>query len=468
MLLPFRITALTNALLLSAVIVILLGCAGAPPTPGYAPTPGADSATASPLPTVSANGVITTPIVTATPLMPTGGTPTAVPTSAPTKSPTPTPTPVATPTSAAVSLPAPTTTPVDSASAPHAPVSAALAPTPGARASTHLLREEAKDIQLADSQGLAKNGEAIQLVKQADGTYVANGVLISAQHVAEFPFNNAVLSWNAEAPSGTRLEFQLRVGSGGAMSPWFTMGTWSSTGGASAGSQSSSWGSVDVDTLKLANKATALQYRVVFTTSDPTSSPRLRSVAVVYSDMSAALTGPKPALASGWVRDLPVPQYSQLAQDASVAWDICSPTSLTMVLNFWGKGKSVRDVYQGVRDGRTGIFGNWPLNAAYAGSLGFDAYVDRFYSVEQLQNEIAQGRPVIISIRFGPGELDNSPINSTTGHLIVVRGFTPQGDFIVNDPVAPSSGGVRRIYKRDQLAKIWQDSGGVVYIVRPR
>ncbi|MCL5960026.1 MAG: C39 family peptidase [Chloroflexi bacterium] len=321
---------------------------------------------------------------------------------------------------------------------------------------------------MSESTGLMRAADTIQLARQSDGAYVTNGALISEQHLTEFPFNNAVISWNAETPAGTSLELQLRVRVGDSVSPWFTMETWSATGGASVGGQSNEWGRVNIDTLELGSYANSLQYRIAFATSNPATSPRLRSAAIVYSDSSTQLVGPRVDVAKGWIRDLDVPQYSQLEQSADVAREICSPTSLAMVLNFWGKGKAVKDVYEGVRDARTGIFGNWPLNTAYAGALGLDAYVDRFYSLEQLQNEIAQGRPIIISIRFQPGQLDNSPINSTTGHLIVVRGFTPQGDVIVNDPIAPNSATVRRVYKRDQLAQIWRDSGGIAYVIRPK
>lgn len=315
---------------------------------------------------------------------------------------------------------------------------------------------------------MTRSGDAVELTRRVGGEYASSGVLLAAPYITEFPFDNVVMSWNAEAPTGTRLEFQVRIGSGDQISPWFTMGTWSATGGASVKGQSNAWGSVDVDTLRLAEKQTTLQYRVIFATSSPQASPRLRAVAVVYSDLSVPLYGPSPAVDKGWARDLDVPRYSQLEQDPGVAQEICSPTSLTMVLNYWGKAKSVAEVYNGVRDAETGIFGSWPLNTAYAGALGFDAYVDRFYSLEQLQNEIAHGRPVVISIRFGPGQLDNAPIGASTGHLLVVRGFTPQGDVIVNDPIAPSSSTVRRVYKRDQIAKVWLDSGGIAYIVRPQ
>lgn len=380
-------------------------------------------------------------------------------------SPTPTPAPdrgvvpAATSTSDGSAASVPTSTP--------RATSTASTPLPAAGTNTRLFQQGAGDIEVSDPKTLVKAGGAIELAKLPSGEFVAEGVLLSEPQAAAFRFNNLVLSWNAETPAGTRLEFQVRVGIGEAVSPWFTMGTWTASGGASAGDQSNTWGSVDVDTLELRDKSTTFQYKVVFTSKDRTASPRLRSVSLVYSDLTTALSGPSPVVQEGWARDLAVPQYSQLEQDQAVARQICSPTSLAMVLNFWGATRSVRQVYVGVRDSRTGIFGNWPLNTAYAGELGFDAYVDRFYSVEQLQNEVAQGRPVIISIQFRPGQLDNSPISSTTGHLIVVRGFTPQGDVIVNDPIAPSSSSVRRVYKRDQLTQVWLKSGGIVYLVRP-
>jgi uncharacterized protein YvpB len=224
---------------------------------------------------------------------------------------------------------------------------------------------------------------------------------------------------------------------------------------------------VDVDTLKLKSRADALQYRATLATTDLSATPALRLVAVTYADLSRPLAGPKLASGPALGRDLSVPLFSQLDQPPALMWEVCSPTSLTMVLRFWGKGGAVAQTIQGVRDAAAGIYGNWPLNTAFAGSLGLAANVDRFYAVEQLESEIAAGRPVVASVRWRAGELDNAPVASAeSGHLIVVRGFTEQGDVIVNDPAARGAG-VRRIYRRDQFARIWLGQGGVVCLVRP-
>lgn len=281
-----------------------------------------------------------------------------------------------------------------------------------------------------------------------------------------FPFSNVVLSWNADAPGNGLVRLEVRVGGEGNWSRWYGLGEWGTAGGRSLGSQADALGRVDVDTLKLTSPATALQYRAILERSDGGPSPLLKQLSVAYSDLSKAPSGP-PVERAAAGRDLQVPRISQLEQDPAIAGQICSATSLAMVMQYWGSDRSIGEVIQGVKDRATGIFGNWPLNTAYAGANGFRARVDRFYSIGQVEQEIAAGRPVIISIAFQPGELDGSPIRSTDGHLIVVRGFTEAGDVIVNDPIAPNSGSVRLVYKRGQLEKIWLRSGGIAYLLAP-
>ena len=80
----------------------------------------------------------------------------------------------------------------------------------------------------------------------------------------------------------------------------------------------------------------------------------------------------------------------------------------------------------------------------------------------------AAGIPLVASIAVGPGELDGFLLpQGTDGHLVVVRGFTPEGDPIVNDPAAESNAAVRRVYDRAQFERAWLGgSGGVVYVIQ--
>jgi hypothetical protein len=138
-----------------------------------------------------------------------------------------------------------------------------------------------------------------------------------------------------------------------------------------------------------------------------------------------------------------------------------------MVLGHWGVSLPVMDVAFAVRDQTNGIFGNWPANTAFASTLGFDAWVDRFYSLVQVEQDVALGHPVIASLRWRSGELPGAPLDSTSGHLMVLRGFTTNGDVVVADPAAPSERSVRRVYPRAAFERVWLRAGGVVYRIAP-
>ena len=78
---------------------------------------------------------------------------------------------------------------------------------------------------------------------------------------------------------------------------------------------------------------------------------------------------------------------------------------------------------------------------------------------------IALVTPVVALIRFRKGEVKGFLYESTAGHLIVIRGFKPNGDVIVNDPARREKGnGV--VYQASEMAKAWFDNGGVGYVIR--
>jgi len=330
---------------------------------------------------------------------------------------------------------------------------------------TQVVKHGVPELASASLAGVRLVGGTLTL-DQNTGGYPQSGTITSGEIATPFAFDTLVPSWNATAPTGTSLRCEIRVRANGTRSGWYVLGNWSASQRGSVSNQRDSIGSVDVDTLKLNLPAQAFQYRFTLISADPKQTPSLRLVAVNYASLRDGLRGPAVSPAPGWFRDLPVPVQSQLLQTANLAWDVCSPTSLAMVLQYWKIPASVPEVISGVRDQTNGIYGNWPFNTAFAGRQGLEAYVNRFTSMVELQNEIAASRPVVTSIRFAAGELANAPITSTSGHLLVVRGFTANGDVIVNDPVAPNLAEVRRVYQRAQFANVWLRHGGVAYQIR--
>jgi hypothetical protein len=87
--------------------------------------------------------------------------------------------------------------------------------------------------------------------------------------------------------------------------------------------------------------------------------------------------------------------------------------------------------------------------------------------LREAERFIKAGIPLVASVTFGAGELDGTPISSTAGHLLVIAGFTADGDVVVNDPAADTRAGVRRTYDRGQFERAWlPHSGGLVYVIR--
>jgi Peptidase_C39 like family len=319
-----------------------------------------------------------------------------------------------------------------------------------------------------------KNGAARLASGRTQGTLTSR--VYRSAHKDTF-----ITSWNARTPSGTWLRVEMRVRSGGSWTRWWEMGVWArgtdtikrhSVDGQRAGD----W-HVLTDTLQSIGPvfADAYQYRVTLLSKRAGRTPSVGAVYVTASNSyrnGEAFVGPNESL---WGEDLSVPARSQMIYpDGGEVW--CSPTSLSMVMAYWANKKGKRSLNQKVPTVARGTYdyvyrgnGNWPFNTAYAASYGLKASVNRFSSLGQVERWVAKGVPVIASISWGTGELTGAPIPASSGHLLVIRGFTEAGNVIVNDPAASSNSGVKRVYKRNEFHRAWFESGsgGVAYLVRP-
>ncbi|MBI3269323.1 MAG: C39 family peptidase [Planctomycetes bacterium] len=325
------------------------------------------------------------------------------------------------------------------------------------------------------------------LPRYADGTYARQGVCaVGGLTAVGGVYDRAVLSWTATLPRGTglRLAFSDRplVPPTDSLELAPTPGflpvlAWLPSGEHRSGEKrtaSSDGASVDVDTIKPAQPADVASASVWVTlTSDGAATPVLHSLTLstwVARKHAPFAVHPSPA----WGRVLAVPERSQCVEDPAIAGSICSPTSLAMVLEFWGVSLPTAEVARGVYDAQAAIYGNWPFNTAFAfeASAGRlrESYVVRFAGLEDLEAEILACRPVIISHRWKKSELTGAPVESSDGHLIVVVGFDANGDVVVNDPAAdPRRGGrVRRVYPRREMFRTWMENAdGIAYRIGP-
>lgn len=305
------------------------------------------------------------------------------------------------------------------------------------------------------------------------------GEAISPEIITTFNYQQAIASWNASTPASSWLEVQFRAQYGTRWSKWYVLGIWaadtSTIARHSVDGQKDSDGSIAADTFISSAEnegANRFQLKLRLFSADGVSTPSIRNVAVAYSTSipkSGHISAGNPAL---WNRLIDVPKFSQMVYpDGGSVW--CSPTSTAMVLayldGYTGPCEprvraAVAGVYDWIYDGH----GNWPFNTADAATFGYESYVARFTSLAQAEEYVAAGLPVIMSIAWGKGDLTNSGVDSTNGHLLVLVGFDAAGNLIVNDPASPENETVRRIYLRSEFEPLWlQASGGTVYLIYP-
>lgn len=296
-------------------------------------------------------------------------------------------------------------------------------------------------------------------------TVSAAASLESADFEAPSPFDDLVASLSASVPEGGEAELSARVRFDSGWSEWYPLGVKKADGFWSPEAFEDEGGKVDVDTLKLKKNATAFRLRVRFKAGKKPVRLLQAAVAVSGSEVPA---DPPPLSTPAAARDLGLSPRSQGEAQEKYKHDICSPTSLSMALDFWGKKTDLEALAEEVRDKQSQLFGNWPANVAAAGDRGLPGYVARFDSLADLEGEVAAGRPVIVSITAKEGELPGAPYKKTNGHLIVVGGFTPEGDVIAYDPAGKPRDQVRRVYPRAAFHQVWRvRKRGLAYVLGP-
>jgi len=299
--------------------------------------------------------------------------------------------------------------------------------------------------------------------------------LLSPQISSEIPYNQLVVSWNADAPAGTFVKIEASARGEDLQTKFYTVAEWSldskifpRTG---PRGQRDADGDIETDTLILTKLANAVQLRVTLGGKDG-ALPKLK-----FLGLSFANTHVKPAVRppnqAAWGKIITTPEHSQHGYKGESGW--CSPTSLSMVLSRWAEvlhrpemDLTVPEVAASVYDQSYRGTGNWPFNTAFAGSFpGMRAYVTRFDDISEVEDWIAAGIPVIMSTRWDQ-LLPGRPLDAA-GHLVVCIGFTKEGDPVINDPATRLERGesVRRIYKRADVINSWTKSHHAVYLVFP-
>ena len=306
------------------------------------------------------------------------------------------------------------------------------------------------------------------------------GEAVSPVTTTSFGFTEAIASWNADTPAGSWIETWIRAEIAGRWTKWYSLGVWASgesdVSRHSVRLQGDTDGFVAVDTLILSGKkappASAYQTKLqLFTANGAAPTVRYLSVATSTAAQEPSSLQPSSGVAHNTL--LSVPEHSQMVYpDGGNVW--CSPTSTSMVLSYWNGNlgtieSRVRPTVEGVYDWIYDGHGNWPFNTAWAATEGLEATVARFTSMNDVEDWVAAGVPVVFSFAWKKGAITGSAVSSSDGHLAVIVGFDGAGNPIVNDPAAPTNEDVQRTYNRAELETVMlQSSGATVYLIYPQ
>jgi len=195
----------------------------------------------------------------------------------------------------------------------------------------------------------------------------------------------------------------------------------------------------------------------VFTADAPLAAPW-------FVSLSAWSPAVSEETSAGGSARLVVPAVSQMEEDAAIRSRICSPTCVAMVLAYYGARVAVADLAREIFQPDLDIYGVWPAAVCAAGRHGIAGYLLRFPDWSAAEWCLAQGMPIIASVRYGAGELTGAAVSGTPGHLLVLTGHADDAVF-VNDPAAPTASGVSRRYRLDELRRVWLERAGVGYVL---
>ena len=160
-----------------------------------------------------------------------------------------------------------------------------------------------------------------------------------------------------------------------------------------------------------------------------------------------------------------VPAQSQMELAHERANHMCSPTSTSMLVGFL-LGQTVKPLDFAVQVYDTGLdsFGSWPFNTAHAYECcpTHAFWVMRLPSFVDLYNRVAQGIPVVVSVR---GPLQGAAKAYESGHLLVVMGIdTKHKKVLCHDPAFESDDRTAVSYDVQDFINAWERSHRLAYI----
>lgn len=312
-------------------------------------------------------------------------------------------------------------------------------------------------------------------IKASDFKMRTRGEWVSPKVVADFPFDELIYSWNAHLPAKQGFRLYLKVGFAPSdESPWLYAGYWGAVKDLATTRTKPVFdrGEMDMDWLKLKNRAASYQFRVVEASTAPLTI--LPSLTVITTDNKPsagqavhASLSTKQNSVSAPVLDVPLRR--QVESSGTVTPNRCQSAALASALEYYGKKVNLEDIVALTYDPEYCYPGIWPRVIGAANQFGFDGSIERFRDWASVREALAANKMILCSIRLSKGECKSPPYEEMGNHIVVLNGVTDDGRVVVTDSFLGKSGrGYRCQWLLKDFEKIWmQTKNGVALVINP-
>ena len=296
---------------------------------------------------------------------------------------------------------------------------------------------------------ISKDGKQIIL---SDG--LTDGSLVFKEDFSFYPFDRGLPSWNGHVPNDkSSFRVLMRFYKDG-WSPWLTVGYWKEYIWSSYGTTSFSNGKIDYDYVVLNSFCDKWQFKVEMKrTNISEQSPSIHKLSFSVSDQRTtdnvninSLVYDNPGEVF-----IPTEHFYQYEIDANFGGDICSPTSVSMVLRSYNIPIDPRLFAIDNYDPYWGIYGMWPRVVQNAAEYNLNGAVTRYRNWNKAYDVLKDNGRIVMSV--GP------PLYA--GHLIMLAGFDENGNPLVHDPAKSNGYGYK--FNKRALTESWFAKGGISY-----
>jgi len=288
-------------------------------------------------------------------------------------------------------------------------------------------------------------------------------------------FNELILSWNALRPDDGKLAFAVSIKHGNQWSNWHRLAEWGPDFQRTFVNKRHPYVHTKHVRVEMQRGCRARGFRVRVTSSGGAKLENLKALFGCLSNLNQFQINP-PDKDMSHIVIHGVPRHSQMAIDHPRRKDFCSPTSTSVVVNYfmrsmYGEMPNMHDYIidfaDKVHDQGPNIYGNWLFNVAqaYDSSNGDVFYrVERLNSFNDLYSYLVREIPIVVSVR----RLRGGATPYRNGHILVVVGYDAiNKNVLCIDPAFRNAKLQLKTYRLWDFLYAWGRSRNLSYIPMP-